>query len=154
MIRFWFFDDFLGVQDLVATKRIKKGDEILISYLPANAEGSDVSEIRQKYTKEWYGFDCTCQVCNLKVIFYIVILLWFFLENYFFTEISWIWWLCISKTWFENICMQNFFEINFTLCGKMGILSYRKFFSWNQFFSKTVAFTNFLSKQCCERGNP
>ena len=64
-------DDFSGVQDLVATKRIKKGDEILISYLPANAEGSDVSEIRQGYTKEWYGFDCTCQVCNLKVIFYI-----------------------------------------------------------------------------------
>ena len=73
MIRFRFFDDFLGVQDLVATKRIKKGDEILISYLPANAEGSDVSEIRQGYTKEWYGFDCTCQVCNLKVIFYILL---------------------------------------------------------------------------------
>ena len=144
MIRFWYFDDFSGVQDLVATKRIKKGDEILISYLPANAEGSDVSEIRQQYTKEWYGFECTCQVCNLKVIFYI--LLWFFLENYFFTEISWIWWLCI--------CMQNFFEVNFTLCGKTRILSYRKIFSWNQLISKTVAFTNFLSKQCCERRNP
>ena len=47
---------FLEVQDLVATKLIPKGEEILISYLCAAEDGSDVRKKRQDYTEEWYGY--------------------------------------------------------------------------------------------------
>jgi len=56
----------LGVQDLVATRLIKKDQEIFISYLPACAEGSEVRKSRQEYTQEWYGFKCNCSECILK----------------------------------------------------------------------------------------
>ncbi len=57
-----------GVQDLVATKLIKEGEEIFISYLPAYAEGSAPRKVRQKYMTKWYGFACKCPECNEKVI--------------------------------------------------------------------------------------
>merc|ERR1711997_605015 len=56
----------LGVQDLVATEFISKGEEIHISYLPAMAEGSNTCKVRQEYMKEWYGFSCLCQQCCIK----------------------------------------------------------------------------------------
>jgi len=56
----------LGVQDLVATEFISKGEEIHISYLPAMAEGSDTCKVRQEYVREWYGFSCLCQQCCIK----------------------------------------------------------------------------------------
>lgn len=55
-----------GVQDLVATGFIGKGEEIFISYLPASAEGSAPRSVRQEYTREWYGFQCTCTECTLN----------------------------------------------------------------------------------------
>ena len=57
----------LGVQDLVATRFIPQGQEIFISYLPASAEGSQIQKARRAYTREWYGFACTCTECCLKV---------------------------------------------------------------------------------------
>jgi len=56
----------MGVQDLVATQFIAEGEEIFISYLPAMAEGSAPSKIRQEYVKEWYGFSCLCKQCCIK----------------------------------------------------------------------------------------
>jgi len=56
----------LGVQDLVSTRLIKKGQEIFISYLPASAEGSADSKVRQEYTQHWYGFACKCVYCTQK----------------------------------------------------------------------------------------
>ncbi len=56
-----------GVQDLVATRDIKAGEEITISYLPAAKEGSDVREVRQDYMRQWYGFRCCCKACNMEV---------------------------------------------------------------------------------------
>ena len=52
---------------MITMRDIKEGDEITFSYLPASAEGSDEREIRQAYTREWYGFQCTCEVCILNV---------------------------------------------------------------------------------------
>ena len=125
MIRFRFFDDFLGVQDLVATKRIKKGDEILISYLPANDQGSDVSEIRQQYTKEWYGFECTCQVCNLKVTFYVLLLQEIFFWEFFslqkYREFDTYVIVSVKHDLTIFLC-----RISALLCGKRGIISYPK----------------------------
>ncbi len=57
----------LGVQDLVAVDKIEAGEEITISYLPASAEGSDVKNVRQSYTLEWYGFKCQCGACLAQV---------------------------------------------------------------------------------------
>lgn len=56
----------LGVQDLMAIRDIQPGEEITLSYLPAGNEGSDVKSVRQAYTREWYGFQCSCQTCCLK----------------------------------------------------------------------------------------
>lgn len=55
-----------GVQDLVATKLITEGEEIFISYLPAMAEGSAPTKVRQGYIREWYGFACSCKQCCVK----------------------------------------------------------------------------------------
>lgn len=56
----------LGVQDLVATRSIKKGEEITLSYIPAADEGSDERKVRVNYLLEWYGFQCNCHTCCLK----------------------------------------------------------------------------------------
>jgi len=58
--------DDLGVQDLVATRAIKEGEEITLSYIPAADEGSDERKVRVSYLLEWYGFKCKCQTCCLK----------------------------------------------------------------------------------------
>ena len=58
----------LDVQDLVAVKKIEAGDEVTISYMPASAEGSNVTSVRQDYTKTWYGFECQCTLCLNKVM--------------------------------------------------------------------------------------
>jgi len=55
-----------GVQDLVATRLINEGEEIFISYLPAMAEGSAPTKVRQSYVREWYGFSCLCKQCCVK----------------------------------------------------------------------------------------
>ena len=62
-----FLQYFSGVQDLVATKIIELGEEITLSYLSALVEGSDQQKTRMDYLLEWYGFQCNCQTCCLKV---------------------------------------------------------------------------------------
>ena len=54
----------LHTQDLIAVRPIKAGEEITLSYLPANGEGSDVATKRRDYLKEYYGFYCICQACT------------------------------------------------------------------------------------------
>jgi len=56
----------LGVQDLVATRAIKEGEEVTLSYIPAADEGSDERKVRVNYLLEWYGFKCNCRTCSLK----------------------------------------------------------------------------------------
>jgi len=56
----------LGVQDMVALRRIEFGEEILLCYLPASDEGAAPRKIRQDYMIEWYGFMCKCVACMLK----------------------------------------------------------------------------------------
>lgn len=58
----------LGTQDVVAIKPIGKGKEITVSYLPAGDFGSDVRDVRQAYLRQYYGFQCLCSTCTLKVI--------------------------------------------------------------------------------------
>ena len=147
-------DDFSGVQDLVATKRIKKGDEILISYLPANAQGSDVSEIRQQYTKEWYGFECTCQVCNLKVTFYVLLLQEIFFWEFFslqkYREFDTYVIVSVKHDLTIFLC-----RISALLCGKTRNYLLPKIIreinplgtSIYIYSSRTVAFTNFCQKK-------
>ena len=61
------FIQSIGVQDLVATRSIKEGEEITLSYIPAADEGSDERKVRLNYLLEWYGFKCNCHTCCLKV---------------------------------------------------------------------------------------
>ena len=63
----------IGVQDLVTTRSIKKGEEITLSYIPAADEGSDERKVRVNYLLEWYGFKCNCHTCCLKVILFSVL---------------------------------------------------------------------------------
>ena len=56
-----------GVQELVATKDIREGEEITISYLPAADEGSAPTDVRRAYLREWYGFQCLCRTCCMEV---------------------------------------------------------------------------------------
>lgn len=50
-----------GVEVVHATRLIEVGEEILISYWDSKRSRSD----RQDYLKSHYGFQCTCQTCNL-----------------------------------------------------------------------------------------
>ena len=52
---------------MVTLRNISAGEEITFSYLPASAEGSDSKRVRQEYTRMWYGFQCRCDICTLKV---------------------------------------------------------------------------------------
>eukprot|EP00095_Tigriopus_kingsejongensis_P007181 maker-scaffold134_size322110-snap-gene-2.23 protein:Tk07181 transcript:maker-scaffold134_size322110-snap-gene-2.23-mRNA-1 annotation:"set domain-containing protein 5" len=67
---FWSLIFSLGpipdMQDLMAVRDILPGQEITLSYLPAADEGSDEKSVRQAYTREWYGFQCTCLTCCLQ----------------------------------------------------------------------------------------
>ena len=56
-----------GVQEIVATVDIPRGQEITLCYLPAAEQGSDVREVRRAYTREFYGFHCNCRACTLEV---------------------------------------------------------------------------------------
>ena len=51
----------------MSVRFIPRGREITLCYLPASAEASDVKEVRQEYTREWYGFNCNCSTCTLEV---------------------------------------------------------------------------------------
>ena len=64
-----------GVQDLVATRAIKEGEEVTLSYIPAADEGSDERKVRVNYLLEWYGFKCNCRTCSLKVLLFRILIL-------------------------------------------------------------------------------
>lgn len=55
----------LTQQELIAVQPIKQGQEITLSYLAANGEGSDIAKKRQEYLREYYGFQCVCAACTL-----------------------------------------------------------------------------------------
>ena len=55
------------MQEVVATRHIKQGEEITLNYMPAKDEGSDCFEVRQDYLRTWYGFRCICQACTIQV---------------------------------------------------------------------------------------
>jgi len=55
-----------GVQELRAMYVIEPGEEVNINYLPMAEEGGEVREVRQKYLRTSYGFQCTCRACTLQ----------------------------------------------------------------------------------------
>jgi len=55
-----------GVNELRAMYVIEAGEEVTINYLPMAEEGGEVREVRQKYLRTSYGFQCTCRACTLQ----------------------------------------------------------------------------------------
>jgi len=55
-----------GVNELRAMYVIEAGEEVTINYLPMAEEGGEVREVRQKYLRKSYGFQCTCRACTLQ----------------------------------------------------------------------------------------
>jgi len=55
-----------GVNELRAMYVIEPGEEVNINYLPMAEEGGEVREVRQKYLRTSYGFQCTCRACTLQ----------------------------------------------------------------------------------------
>jgi len=55
-----------GVNELRAMYVIEAGEEVNINYLPMAEEGGEVREVRQKYLRTSYGFQCTCRACTLQ----------------------------------------------------------------------------------------
>lgn len=55
-----------GLQHLTANYIIMPGEEITISYMAMAEEGSETKEIRQKYLRKLYSFQCTCRTCTLQ----------------------------------------------------------------------------------------
>lgn len=55
-----------GLQRLVANYTIEEGEEITINYMAMADEGSDIRDVRRAYLREWYTFQCTCNICVLE----------------------------------------------------------------------------------------
>ena len=58
----WFDESHEGT--LVATRDIRKGEEIFISYIPDHVQ-ADTVHARRASLRD-YGFECDCQKCSVE----------------------------------------------------------------------------------------